>query len=196
MVNSPLRMLDLYSGFGGAHRAMLRPAWSVVDLDLDPNLVPSVVADIRHLPVDPGGFDLIWASPPCTYYSRRDQVGIFPNEPEPSHELVRAAIEIIRQGQPSWFVIENVRGAQRYWGRATYHLGPYYLWTNLPYRPVVGPLDSKLHLDRGPRRQRANRRSIVPLTLSLAIADQVVDLAWYQPSWSRYDDQCLPRLHH
>ena len=60
-----MRMLDLFSGLGGASRAMRERGWDVITVDIEPEFNPSIIADIStyhyegKLPVD-----LVWASPP------------------------------------------------------------------------------------------------------------------------------------
>ena len=55
-------------------RAFAELGWEVVSLDVDPKSKPTICADVcswEPLPMFAQGyFDLIWASPPCTEYSR------------------------------------------------------------------------------------------------------------------------------
>jgi hypothetical protein len=54
-----------------------------------------------------------------------------PNPPVPDKRLWSKTLELGREaGVP--IVIENVRGAQYWWGKANYHIGPYYLWADAP----------------------------------------------------------------
>lgn len=71
---------------------------------------------------------VIVASPPCEEFSRWQMPWTRAlGPPEPSLDLVEACQRIAREaGVP--LVLENVRAAQRWLGRATAHLGPVYLW--------------------------------------------------------------------
>lgn len=74
---------------------------------------------------------VIVASPPCTDYAKWGMRMFHPNPPNPDLRLWQAAIRIADEaGLP--LVIENVRGAQYWWGRADWKCGPYYLWGRLP----------------------------------------------------------------
>ncbi len=73
----------------------------------------------------------IVASPPCQEYSLWGMRMFHPNPPIPDKRLWEAAVRIGHQaGVP--LVIENVRGAQYWWGRAAWKSGPYYLWGDVP----------------------------------------------------------------
>lgn len=76
------------------------------------------------------GARVIVASPPCTDFSRRDQPWTRARQlAPPSLALANACFRIAHQaGVP--LVLENVRGAQPWLGRARAHLGPVYLWGN------------------------------------------------------------------
>jgi len=107
--------------------------------------------------------DLIWASPPCTYFSlaRTDQVDY------PDMSLYYAARRIIFELRPRFWVIENVRGACRFFEGHYKSYGPWFLWGNLPELPVRrGKWALNKHTDRGGAAQRAR----VPFELSQAVA--------------------------
>lgn len=163
-------MLDLFSGLGGASQAMKERGWHVVSVELNPKLKPDVVADVRYLPLKPYPLDLLWASPPCTEYSREDQPwtrkGI-----KLSTELWEAAQAVISSWEPRYWVIENVRGAQKVHGRATYHFGSRYLWSNLPMLGQCGLLPQKQALWPSPDRYWL--RSKVEYQVSEAVASAV-----------------------
>jgi hypothetical protein len=75
---------------------------------------------------------LIVASPPCQEFSRHDQPWTRKyNPPPPDLSIVRACWRIAREAQVP-IVLENVRGAQKFIGRATAHFGSQYLWGDVP----------------------------------------------------------------
>ena len=167
-----MTMLDLCSGFGGASEAMKRNDWQVTRLDIEPRVNPDIIADLRALPlaanVSP---TLLWASPPCTEYSRYDQRdSLFPGEPEPSLELWQAAEAAIELLRPRYWIIENVRGAVRFHGPATYRFGPYHLWTNIPF--MVQPSWThvpKYSLCSGDDPLHSAKRGYIPYAISDAV---------------------------
>ncbi len=75
---------------------------------------------------------VIVASPPCQAYSYRAMPWKRAKAlPPPSNELFDACFRIAREaGVP--LVIENVKGAQPWVGRAKWHYGSYYLWGDVP----------------------------------------------------------------
>jgi site-specific DNA-cytosine methylase len=123
-------MLDLYSGLGGASAVMRERGWFVVTVELEPSLRPDVVADVRYLPIR-GQWDLIWASPPCTEFSRESMPWCRTGS-APDLSLVLAAKAAIAELRPRWWVIENVRGAQPWLGPARWIRNPVYLWGQFP----------------------------------------------------------------
>lgn len=126
-------MLDLFSGLGGASQAMKERGWTVWTVELNPKLKPDIVADVRHLPLRPFPVDLLWASPPCEQYSRKWQFAAWhPNAPDPDLSIWQSALDTIAEWQPRYYCIKNVWAAQKAWGKATFHFGSRYLWTNIP----------------------------------------------------------------
>ena len=118
------KMLDLFSGLGGASEAFLQHGWEVKRIENNPelSLVPNTeIMDVQQFeemmrtilnvglhPISP---TLIWASPPCTDFSN----GVSsPYSPLEAIELVMCAKRIIDMLQPKYWIIENVRGATPY----------------------------------------------------------------------------------
>lgn len=125
-------------GVHGFHRAPLTGEWMEYPGQL-------VLQDIRTL----HGSQLrdaavIVASPPCQKYSymampfgRSKALAKYYRDPEHPerldelNELVNACIRIADEaGVP--LIMENVKGAQPWIGRAKWHFGSYYLWGDLP----------------------------------------------------------------
>ena len=80
----------------------------------------------------------IVASPPCQAYSYRAMPWKRAKAlPPPSNELFDACFRIQREaceaaGRHIPMVVENVRGAQKWVGRAAWHFGSYFLWGDVP----------------------------------------------------------------
>lgn len=129
--------LDLCSGLGGASQPALDRGWKVIRVDLDPRFKPDIVADVRALPLKPFHVDVLWASPPCTEFSKHQLKCFYPDAAEPSLEIsegVKAAIERLR---PRFWVVENV-WASRPWlvkifGQVRAMPPGHALWSNLMF---------------------------------------------------------------
>jgi hypothetical protein len=165
-----LVMLDLFSGLGGASQAMVDRGWRVIRVELEEKRRPDVVADVRYLPLAPFAVDLLWASPPCTEYSRLDQPW-WPHDKPPDLTLWEAAEQAIRDLQPRWWIIENVRGAQKFHGK-TRHWAAQYLWSNIDFWCQGTGERYKENLGG----HNAARRAKVPYSLSELVAWTVENL--------------------
>ena len=81
---------------------------------------------------------LIVASPPCQAYSYRAMPWSRAKAlPPPDNSLFEACFRIQREacdaaGRHIPLVVENVRGAQKWVGRAKWHYGSFYLWGDVP----------------------------------------------------------------
>lgn len=143
-----MRMLDVCSGLGGASQPMYDHGWEVLRLENNPLLkdVPNTaMVDIMELPFEnlecPGPIDLIWCSPPCRefstgYASPRSKATRAGEIYEPNMDLLYKCIEIIEHLKPRYWVIENVRGAIKFFkpklGEPRQILGSFVLWGNFP----------------------------------------------------------------
>ena len=137
--------IDLFCGLGGWTKGFLAEGYEVIGFD------------IEHKPSYPGhyiemdvaklcGYDLravnpavIVASPPCQAYSYRAMPWKRAKAlPPPDNALFDACFRIAREcGVP--LVVENVKGAQPWVGRAKWHFGSFYLWGDVPaLMPLTG----------------------------------------------------------
>ena len=101
-----MRLLELFSGTGSIGRAF--PDFEVTSLDLvgSPTLKMDIMDwDYKSLP--PGSFDVIWASPPCTHYSRARTTAKTPRDLEGSDALVQRTLDIIEHFRPRVWLMEN-----------------------------------------------------------------------------------------
>jgi site-specific DNA-cytosine methylase len=126
-------MLDLCAGLGGASQAMKLLGWNVITLDIEPRFNCNVTADVRIWHYTGPKLDLIWASPPCREFSIQHQL----NSPFiPDFSILEACIRIIKETEPRYWIIENVRGAVKWFspflGEHRYSVGPYFLWGWFP----------------------------------------------------------------
>ena len=90
-------------------RAFAELGWEVTSLDVDPKADPTICADIcswEPLPkFAPGHFDMIWASPVCTEYSR--VLTRRPRRLEEGDRLVLRTLQIIQELRPRFWALEN-----------------------------------------------------------------------------------------
>ena len=98
-------------------------------MDIDATTNPTLVADVLdlHLHRLPTQVDCIWASPPCTHYSRARTKAKTPRDLEGSDAIVQKVLDIVaRYGAPSWFMENPESGLLK--GRAVV--------AGLPFRVV------------------------------------------------------------
>jgi hypothetical protein len=128
-----VRVLDLFSGTGSIEKTLskLIPGVEVTSVDIDPKFRPTIVADVLELDYEalwsPGYFDVVWMSPPCTYYSlARNSV---PRDFRKSDSLVKRGMLIVSYLRPAHFFMENPRAFLR--------LRPFMRQWNAKYRKTV-----------------------------------------------------------
>jgi hypothetical protein len=132
-----VKMIDLCSGLWGWSSVFAAHGWDCVGVDivrpatiparctfLEKNILELTAADLR-------GFDFGCASTPCNEFSVFGMKHFHPNPPYPEMGIrlfnhARAIFE--ESGIP--YVMENVRAAQIFVGRAGHHCGPFFLWGN------------------------------------------------------------------
>jgi len=169
-------MIDLFSGLGGASYPFKKNGWEVVTVDINPEFSPDLCIDVREfLSVWDGRQpDFLWASPPCEEFSRSSMPWTGFKKPEWwAMELVFTSIRIIHALQPKFWILENVRGAQRWIGKAPFHAGSFYLWGYFPFEDLKKKLSWSPSLARKsqlfPSKDRAARRAKIPEKLSWAV---------------------------
>lgn len=138
--------IDLFCGLGGWTAGMLAEGYDVVGFDIERHVYGAacypaqlVVQDV--LTLHGSQFKdaaLIVASPPCQAYSYRAMPWKRARElPPPDNALFDACFRIQQEasaaaGRHIPLVVENVKGAQKWVGRARWHYGSFYLWGDVP----------------------------------------------------------------
>ncbi len=177
-----LRVLDLFSGLGGFSEAFLRRGHEVFRVDNDVRFaqVPcTIIGDVREIDIEQFvPIDVVLASPPCETFTRRHLpwLDARDGEIEEAMLLVEAAVMIIDDLEPQFWVLENVQGAvphiSRLLGPPRQRIGSRYLWGVFP----------RIHLTPQEEREcygkyrlppsvpnRAAERARIPYVLSLAL---------------------------
>ena len=99
-------LLELFSGTGSVGRSFRTRGWDVFSVDIDATAKPTLVANVLDLQWDalPPIVDCVWASPPCTHYSRARTKAKTPRDLEGSDAIVQKVLDIVgRYGAP-WFM--------------------------------------------------------------------------------------------
>jgi len=140
--------IDLFCGLGGWTEGLLAEGWDVIGFDNEMHVYGEhrypaqlVLQDVRTIHGSQFKHaSLIVASSPCQEFSYRAMPwkrakALGP--PELGMELFAQAERIQREaieaaGHFIPMVQENVRGAQKYVGRARWHYGSFYLWGDVP----------------------------------------------------------------
>lgn len=107
-------LLELFSGTGSVGRAFEALGWEVISVDNDPRANATFCCDVATWDCScllGGIVDVIWASPPCTMYSKARTTGSNDGL-EASDALVRRALEIAEVlGNPPLFVENPYTGS-------------------------------------------------------------------------------------
>ena len=102
-------LLELYSGTGSVGKAFQELGWTVFSVDIARKANPSLVLDILRLTPEmlPCAPDFIWASPPCTQYSKARTSTKTPRDLEGADALVRKVLELVDFFKGVPFMMEN-----------------------------------------------------------------------------------------
>ena len=138
--------IDLYCGLGGWTEGLLAEGYTVVGFDIERHVYgdhqyPAQLVLQDVLTIHGRQFKdaaLIVASPPCQAYSYRAMPWKRAKAlPPPDNSLFEACFRIQREaseaaGRHIPLVVENVRGAQKWVGRARWCAGSMFLWGDVP----------------------------------------------------------------
>ena len=103
-----MRLLELFSGTGSIGRAFEARGWGVISLDILPGAtITSNILDWEYKNYPREHFDFVWASPPCTEYSKARTRAKRPRDFDGADAIVRRTLEIIWFFRPPLWLIEN-----------------------------------------------------------------------------------------
>jgi len=151
--------IDLFAGLGGWTEGLLAEDYDVIGFDIERHVYGEhkypaqlVLQDVRTIHGKQfRDADLIVASPPCQRYSymampwsrAKALIKHYEADIGDLNELFDACFRIQREaceaaGRHIPMVVENVRGAQRWVGRARWNFGSFYLWGDVPALMPIG----------------------------------------------------------
>ena len=98
-------LLALFAGTKSVGKVFEAAGWRVTSVDLLPRFLPTICADVMDLDMTKlGDVDLMWASPPCTHYSRARSCAKTPRDLEGSDRMVQKCLDIAAQLGCPWFM--------------------------------------------------------------------------------------------
>jgi hypothetical protein len=103
-----MKLLELFSGTGSVRKAVGERFSEVVSIDILQKFNPTECCDILewdYTQYSSGYFDVIWASPPCTEYSKAKTQG--ERNFVLADSIVKRTLEIIEYFSPMVWFIEN-----------------------------------------------------------------------------------------
>ena len=100
-----MRLLELFSGTKSVGKVAEQLGYEVISLDLKDADINCDILEWDHTTFEPGYFDVVWASPPCTEYSRAKTTGI--RKIEHANKIVLKTLDIIEYFNPKYYIIEN-----------------------------------------------------------------------------------------
>lgn len=159
-------MIDLYAGLGGWAFGGLAEGYSVIGFDIERWPYPGQLVLQNVLTLHGKQLKdvtVIVASPPCQKYSymampwsrAKKMAAWYREDPERIEELntlFNVCFRIQREaseaaGHKIPMIVENVKGAQKWVGRAKWHYGSYYLWGDVPaLMPMTKAIKNPGHL--------------------------------------------------
>jgi len=205
-----MRVLDLFSGFGGWSEAFLNSGHEVLRIENNP-LLKDVkrthlicVKEFRDelLNAKERGeplmdIDVIMASPPCLEFSNafnapkskwlRENPFANVDDYEPNLELLEITLEIIDIIKPKYWVIENVVGSIRYFkpklGIPRQIIGAFVLWGTYPEIIIKNELPSKASKDKRWSKLRSNHKAKIPIQLSHGLLIAILEQTNFNDYW-------------
>lgn len=193
-------MKDLFCGRGGATKGFMAEGWTCVGYDLYRQ--PDYPAEFHQTDVlamtadDLRRADFVWASSPCEEFSVHCMKHFHPNpkHPEMGIRLFEHTRNICEQAGVD-YVMENVRCAEKFVGRAVNHCGPFYLWGNAV--PAVFPREvmelTKTKWRPNAEHGRIGKPGNFAPELLLSRKERAARLAQIPVALSQYIAQCATR---
>ena len=100
-----MKLLELFSGTKSVGKVAEQLGYEVISLDLKDADINCNILDWDYTTYPVGYFDVIWASPPCTEYSKAKSRGI--RNIDEANRIVLKTLEIIEYLNPTYHILEN-----------------------------------------------------------------------------------------
>ena len=100
-----MHLLELFSGTSSVGKVAKSLGYNVISLDLKNADINCDILEWDYKQFDRNHFNFIWASPPCTEYSRAKTVGV--RKIDYANSIVLKTLEIIDYFKPKYWIIEN-----------------------------------------------------------------------------------------
>src|SRR2546427_3016063 len=136
---------DGMCGMGGMSVGFRRQGFDCIGLDKVDAGYPYtlLLEDIQEFDGNEwkGKVDVAHFSPPCQDFSQFSKSSMVikvrgPPDPERGMKLVREAVRVLKEMEPRFWTIENVKGARKHFypllGWPVFHNGPWNLWGKFP----------------------------------------------------------------
>ena len=99
-------MLELFSGTGSVGKVALALGYEVISVDRDmPATHQCDIMNWDYKQYPPKHFNVLWASPPCTEYSRA--LTTRPRDIAAANIIVQKTLDILEYFEPTYWMIEN-----------------------------------------------------------------------------------------
>ena len=99
-------MLELFSGTGSVGKVALALGYEVISVDRDmPATHQCDIMNWDYKQYPPKHFNVLWASPPCTEYSRA--LTTRPRDIAAANLIVQKTLDILEYFEPTYWMIEN-----------------------------------------------------------------------------------------
>ena len=101
-----MKLLELFAGTQSVGKVARQLGFEVISLDKDMEAdIKSDIMDWDYRQYPNKHFDVIWASPPCTEYSRAKTTGV--RDIEGANAIVQQTLDILEYYEPKYWIIEN-----------------------------------------------------------------------------------------
>ena len=100
-----MNLLEMFSGTGSVGLVAKSLGFNVISLDLKNADINTDILKWDYKQFDRNHFDFVWASPPCTEYSKAKTTGV--RKIEHANAIVLRTLEIIDYFKPKYWIIEN-----------------------------------------------------------------------------------------